>query len=250
VHISLKGKCAVVTGGSKGIGRSIALALAKSGASISICARGAGALEKTTAEISELGVKVHSGTCDLGDRDAIANYMAAAGAALGGIDILVNNASGFGLGDDEAGWEKGLNIDVMATVRASHAAIPLMEKAGGGAILNISSISGYRGSARSAPYSAVKAALINYTMSQGLMLAPKKIRVNAIAPGSIEFPGGVWDERRTSNPQLYQSILRSIPWGRLGDPEEIASVAVFLCSDAASWMTGQTLSVDGGQYLA
>ena len=250
MHISLKGKRAVVTGGSKGIGRSIALALAKSEASISICARGAGALEKTTAEISELGVKVHSGTCDLGDRDAIASYMAAAGAALGGIDILVNNASGFGLGDDEAGWEKGINIDVMATVRASHAAIPLMEKTGGGAILNISSISGYRGSVRSAPYSAVKAALINYTMSQGLMLAPKKIRVNAIAPGSIEFPGGVWDERRTSNPQLYQSILRSIPWGRLGDPEEIASVAVFLCSDAASWMTGQTLSVDGGQYLA
>lgn len=250
MQISLKGKRAVVTGGSRGIGRSIALVLADAGASVSICARGAQALEKTSAEISSRGVKVHAGTCDLGDKDAIAGYVAAAGAALGGIDILVNNASGFGLGDDEAGWAKSLNIDVMATVRASQAAIPLMEKAGGGAILNISSIAGYRGSARSAPYAAVKAALINYTMSQGLMLAPKKIRVNAIAPGSIEFPGGVWDERKTSAPQLYQGTLRSIPWGRFGHPDEIATVAVFLCSDAASWVTGQTLSVDGGQYLA
>jgi 3-oxoacyl-[acyl-carrier protein] reductase len=96
----------------------------------------------------------------------------------------------------------------------------------------------------------VKAAVINYTMSQALMLAPKKIRVNAIAPGSIEFPGGIWDERKKSNPQLYNAILRSIPWGRLGAPEEIANAALFLCSDAASWVTGQTLSVDGGQTLA
>lgn len=96
----------------------------------------------------------------------------------------------------------------------------------------------------------MKAALINYTMSQALMLAPKKIRVNAIAPGSIEFPGGMWEKRRTSDPKLYNAILNSIPWGRLGKPEEIANAALFLCSDAASWVTGQTLSVDGGQFLA
>jgi 3-oxoacyl-[acyl-carrier protein] reductase len=95
----------------------------------------------------------------------------------------------------------------------------------------------------------VKAAVINYTLSQALMLAPKRIRVNAIAPGSIEFPGGLWDQRKTAQPQLYQSVLRSIPWGRLGHPEEVASVAVFLCSSAASWVTGQTLIVDGGQTL-
>ena len=142
--------------------------------------------------------------CDLADKGAIATYVAAAADSLGGIDILVNNASGFGAIDDEAGWSKGLDIDVMATVRASHAAIPFIEKAGGGAILNISSISGYRASTRTAPYAAVKAAVINYTMSQALMLAPKKIRVNAIAPGSIEFPGGMWEQRKTSNPQALQ----------------------------------------------
>jgi 3-oxoacyl-[acyl-carrier protein] reductase len=250
MQIVLKGKRAVVAGGSKGIGRSIALGLAQAGAAVSICARSRDSLEKTSAEITARGVKAHAGICDLADKEAIATYIAAAADSLGGIDILVNNASGFGITDDETGWAKGLDIDVMATVRASHAATPFMEKAGGGAILNISSISGYRGSTRSAPYAAVKAALINYTMSQALMLAPKKIRVNAIAPGSIEFPGGMWAERKTSNPNLYNAILRSIPWGRLGAPEEVANAAVFLCSDAASWVTGQTLTVDGGQMLS
>jgi 3-oxoacyl-[acyl-carrier protein] reductase len=249
MQISLAGKRTVVAGGSKGIGRSIALAFAETGAAVSICARGRSALDTTAGKIAARGVKAHAGQCDLADKDAIAAYVKAAAEALGGIDILVNNASGFGASDDEAGWARSIDIDVMATVRASHAAIPYLERAGGGAILNISSISGYGASVRTPPYAAVKAAVINYTMSQGLMLAPKKIRVNAIAPGSIEFPGGMWDERRTSNPQLYNAILKSIPWGRLGRPEEIANVALFLCSDAASWVTGQTLIVDGGQML-
>jgi 3-oxoacyl-[acyl-carrier protein] reductase len=249
MQISLAGKRAAVAGGSKGIGRSIALAFAEAGAAVSICARGRGALDATAAEIAARGAEVHAGECDLADKGAIASYVAAAAEALGGLDILVNNASGFGADDDEAGWARSIDIDVMATVRASYAAIPFIGRAGGGAILNVSSISGYGASARSAPYAAVKAAVINYTMSQALMLAPKKIRVNAIAPGSIEFPGGLWDQRKTQQPQLYDTILRSSPWGRLGRPEEIAGVAVFLCSDAASWVTGQTLIVDGGQSL-
>jgi 3-oxoacyl-[acyl-carrier protein] reductase len=249
MQLSLRNRRVIVAGGSKGIGRSIALAFADAGAAVSICARGRAALDKTSAEIAARGVKAHASECDLVDKRAIATYIAAAADSLGGIDILVNNASGFGAADDEAGWAKSLDIDVMATVRTTHAAIPFVEKAGGGAILNISSISGYRASARTAPYAAVKAALINYTMSQALMLAPKKIRVNAIAPGSIEFPGGMWEERKTSNPKLYNAILHSIPWGRLGRPEEIAHAALFLCSDAASWVTGQTLTVDGGQML-
>jgi 3-oxoacyl-[acyl-carrier protein] reductase len=249
MHMNLQGKRVVVAGGSRGIGRSIALGFAAAGSGVSICARGPAALDATAAHIAAHGVKLHKAVCDLADKDAIASYIAAAADSLGGIDILVNNASGFGAADDEDGWAKGLNIDLMATVRASRAAIPFIEKAGGGAILNISSISGYRASARTPSYAAVKAALINYTMSQALLLAPKKIRVNAIAPGSIEFPGGIWAERKTANPPLYQAVLRSIPWGRLGRPEEVANAALFLCSDAASWVTGQTVSVDGGQLL-
>jgi len=249
MEISLSGKRAVIAGGSRGIGRAIALTLAAAGANVSICARGVEGLKAAAADIGKHGGQVHWGTCDLGDAAAIASYVADAASALRGIDILINNASGFGMTDDETGWGAGLGIDLLATVRASHAAIPHLEKVGGGSIVNISSISGYRASARSAPYAAVKAAVINYTQSQGLMLAGKRIRVNAIAPGSIEFPGGTWDRRKTENPPLYQATLKSIPWDRFGAPEEIASVALFLVSDMASWVTGQTITVDGGQLL-
>lgn len=250
MQIRFDGRRVLVAGGSRGIGRSIAIGFASLGASVSICARGKQALDETAAKIGAKGVQVHAANCDLSNASAISAYIADAASVLGGIDILVNNASGFGYADDEAGWAAGINIDIMATVRASRAAIPHLERQGNGAILNISSISGYGPSARSAPYAAVKAALINYTQSQAIMLAARKVRVNAIAPGSIEFPGGTWEDRRTSNPALYDATLKSIPWGRFGNPEEVANTALFLCSDLASWITGQTVIVDGGQTLS
>jgi len=250
MQISFKGKRAVVAGGSRGIGRSIALAFAADGADVAICARGAEGVKAAEAEIKRHGGKAFGMACDLGDGAAVARYVAEAANALGGIDILVNNASGFGMKDDESGWLAGINIDLLATVRATQAAVPFMEKAGGGAIVNIASISGYMAVARSIPYAAVKAAVINYTAGQGLALAAKRIRVNAIAPGSIEFPGGTWEQRKTADPKLYEGTLRRIPWGRYGTPEEIAKVAAFLASDMASWVTGQTIVVDGGQLLS
>jgi 3-oxoacyl-[acyl-carrier protein] reductase len=249
MDISFHSRNVIVAGGSRGIGRSIALAFAESGANVSICARGAESLNAAKAELARSGGRVHAAACDLADGAAVTAYVEAAAAALGGIDILVNNASGFGRTDDEDGWAKSVNIDLLSGIRASRAAVPHMEKAGGGAILNITSISGFAASSRTPPYAAVKAAMINYTQTQGLVLAPKKIRANSIAPGSIEFPGGVWDIAKRDNPKLYAGILGSIPWGRLGTPEEIASVALFLCSDAARWITGQTIIVDGGQSL-
>ena len=243
-----KGKRVVVCGGSRGIGRSTALGFAKAGAAVSICARSAGPLEATRAELAALGVTAHAAGCDLGDRVAVAAYVAAAAEALGGIDVLVNNASGFGSQDTEEHWAQGLSVDVMATVRATHAALPFLE-ASKGCIVNVSSISGYRPSLRTPAYAAVKALLINYTQSQAAMYAAKGIRANAVAPGSIEFPGGSWEARKTSDPKLYNAILAGIPFGRLGTPEEVAEVAMFLASPAARWVTGQTIIVDGGQML-
>ena len=249
MKIDLAGKRAIVAGGSRGIGRAIALALAEAGAGVSICARGAERLAATREEIARHGGTAHSAICDLADEVAVPRYIEDAAAALGGVDILVNNASGFGGTDDEAGWAVSVSVDLLATVRASRAGLPHLEKSGSGTILNISSISGFRATPRTPPYAAVKAAVLQYTLTQAAALARKGIRVNCIAPGSIEFPGGTWERARLNNPDLYGRILRSIPFGRLGHPEEVAQVALFLCSPLAGWVTGQNIAVDGGQLL-
>lgn len=250
MKLDFTGSKVVVCGGSRGIGRSIAQAFAQGGASVSICARNRESLDHAAAELARTTkAKIHHLPCDLASGPEVTAYVKAAAEALDGIDVLVNNASGFGRTDDEEGWKLSLDVDVMASVRASLAAIPYLAQSGRGSIIHISSISGLMPSLRTPPYGAVKALLIQYTKTQALALARKGIRVNCIAPGSIEFAGGVWDMAKQHNRKLYDGILASIPHGRLGRPEEIASVAAFLASDLASWVTGQTIVVDGGQML-
>ena len=239
----------LVAGGSKGIGRSIALAFAETGAAVSICSRGEQALQTTRGELSAFGHAVHAASCDLADAQAIATYIEDAAQALGGIDVLVNNASGYGFSDDDEGWMRGFEVDLMAAVRASRAALPHLAASPHASILHTSSIAAFHPRRHGAPYAAVKAALSQYTTSQALALAEQRIRVNAIAPGSIEFADGLWDRRRREEPTLYQATLAKIPFGRYGRPEEIAHAALFLASPYAGWITGQTLCVDGGQGL-
>ena len=239
----------VIAGGSRGIGRSMALAFAAAGASVSICARGADALEETRKAMAAFGGATHAQRCDLAEIDDIDGYIRGAAEALGGIDVLINNGTGFGFGDDEESWSAGISVDLLAAVRASRVALPFLQASSRACILNTTSIAALRPRGAGAPYAAVKAALTQYTGSQALALAKDGIRVNAIAPGSIQFAGGLWEQRSKESPDAYRATLAKIPFGRFGTPEEVAHAALFLASPYAGWITGHTLVVDGGQLL-
>jgi 3-oxoacyl-[acyl-carrier protein] reductase len=247
MDLGLKDKRAIVTGGSKGIGRSIALRLAEEGAAVAICARGDAALHETERELRDRAGRAFAETCDVASPAELDRFLESARQALGGADILVNNASGLGLADDEANWKTSLDVDLMAPVRASWKVIPWMEAKGGGTIVHISSIAGLE-SGWGTPYSAAKAALISHSKALAIALAPRKIRVNVVTPGSIEFPGGIWDQVKQGNRAFYDQVVGMIPSGRMGRPEEVADAVVFLASERASWITGACLVVDGGQH--
>lgn len=248
MDLGLASKRIIVTGGSRGIGLSIAESCAKEGARVAICARSQASLDAAAAKLAAYGGEVVAHSCDVGDPEDLAAFLERARQDLGGLDGLVNNPSAFGHQDDEESWRSNLDVDLLGVVRATRFAADAIEEDSGGAIVNIASISGIGASANIA-YGAAKAAVIHATQSYARKLTAKRIRVNAIAPGSIEFPGGLWDQRRQEEPEKYQSTLAVIPFGRMGHPEEIGKVAAFLLSDAASWITGQTITVDGGQNL-
>ncbi|HWG66704.1 MAG TPA: SDR family oxidoreductase [Rhodanobacteraceae bacterium] len=238
-----------LAGGSKGIGRAIALEFLASGATVAVCARGQDGLNALAKDAGAGAERLHVHTCDLAEADQIERWIADTARALDGMDVLVNNATGYGFREDDESWLVDFNVDLMAAVRASRFAVPHLKKSKHASILHTSSIGSFRPRTMGPPYAAMKAALNHYTRTQALALADDRIRVNAIAPGSIEFEGGVWDRCRHEKPEQYAKVLATIPFGRYGMPEEVAHLALFLASPFAGWITGQIMAVDGGQSL-
>ncbi len=249
MDLGLQGRRCVVLGGSRGIGRAIVLGLAAEGAAVATCAREPGALASVEEAVREAGGHCHTATCDIADAPSLQAFLGGARDALGGVDVLVHNASALAFGGDEASWSACLQVDLMAGVRACDIVLPWMREAGRGAILLVSSISGLEASPTpDYAYTSVKAAMLALAKKLAIMEAKHGIRVNALAPGSIDFPGGVWDHVHQHQPDFYDAVKGSIPSGRMGEPGEVADVAVFLVSERARWVTGACVAVDGGQH--
>ena len=245
MDLGLKGLKALVTGGTKGIGRRCAEIFADEGASVAVCARNAGDVEDTVAALKAKGVTAFGQSVDVADKAALEAFVAASAKALGGLDMVVANVSALAVADDEEAWAKGFETDLMHTVRLVNAAMPWLEKSSAGSITAISSVSGRETDFTGPAYGAYKAALVHYMHGLAVKLAPQNIRANAVSPGNTYFDGGIWQQIETGNPDLFAQALALNPTGRMAKPEEVARGVVFLASPASSFTTGTNLVVDG-----
>lgn len=245
MDLGLKGKRAIVTGGSKGIGRRIVDLLVSEGCDVGFCARNQQDVNDALAALSDGGTNVIGGIVDVTEEVPFRTWVADTAEALGGCDILVANASSLAVGATEEAWRRGLDVDVLGTVRAVETAMPFLEASECGSIIAISSTAAINVSGGPRAYSGVKAALIAYMSGLSTNLAPKGIRANTVSPGAVYFEGGVWDRNKTEDPERYAAAIKRNPMGRFCTPEEVANGAVFLASPAASYISGVNLVVDG-----
>jgi 3-oxoacyl-[acyl-carrier protein] reductase len=248
VDLQLKGKTAVVTGASRGIGRAIAETCADEGMNVAICARNADQVADAVQALERKGVRAWGRAVDIADGPAIKAFVTAAGEALGGIDVLVSNASALVQGNEEDAWQAMLDVDVLGAVRTFEAARPFLEAAaqknGDAAFVIVSSVSAAETDNPSS-YGAMKAAQIHYAKGAARENAAKKIRCNVVSPGTVFFEGGVWGNVKQGAPAFFEQMIKRNPTGRMATPEEIAAAAVFLASPRSGFTTGINMVVDG-----
>lgn len=247
-RIDLQGKTALVTGASRGIGRAIAIAYAEAGADVAVLARDAERLAEVATAVESAGARVIVLVADVTDREGVDLAVSSAIERLGHVDIVVNNAGGnrfsmpfVGIRFD--GWQKTMTLNLDSTVHVCQAIGPHLLERGSGAVINVASVAGLAAVPLMSHYGAAKAAVLSLTRSLAVEWAHAGVRVNALVPGWVATD---LTEFARANPDIGQSLMGRVPMGRWATPEEIAGPAVFLASDASSFMTGQELVVDGG----
>jgi 3-oxoacyl-[acyl-carrier protein] reductase len=249
MDLQLKGKTTVVTGASRGIGRAIAELLAEEGANVAICARNADQIAEAVAALEKKGVKAYGEAVDIADGPALKAFVDHAAERLGGLDVLVSNASALVQGNAEDAWQAMFEIDMLGAVRTFEAARPHLEKAaaehGDAAFIITSSISAAEADSPSS-YGAMKAALIHFAKGVARENAKKGVRCNVVSPGTVFFEGGVWGNVKANMPGFFNQMIERNPTGRMATPEEIAAATVFLASPRSAFTTGINMVVDGG----